>query len=89
MIGARLPAHYDRQAIDTQSHAAWLIAGLLEEGDSRDLRWLVSRFGEERLRRWVAERGARQLSSRSLAFWRLALDVDTLTEPQGDELWLR
>lgn len=89
VIDARLPAHYDRSEIEAERHSPWLMASLLEEGDSCDLRWLVARFREARLGRWVAERGARQLSARSLAFWRLVLDVEAVSEAPGDELWLR
>ena len=89
MIDARLPAHYDRQAVAVEEHAPWLIARLLEDGDSRDLRWLLTHIDREQVRRWVIERGARQLSGRSLAFWRLVLDVEAVGEPRGEALWPR
>lgn len=76
MTAPRLPAHYDPRAIDAQRHAPWLIGHLLEEGDREELRWLVERYGAQRLTRWVTERGRRQLSSRSEAFWRLLLAVE-------------
>ena len=89
MIEARLPAHYAPETIDVERHTPWLVAGLLEEGDSRDLRWLLETVGREPLENWVAARGARQLSGRSLAFWRLVLDVESVGEPRGEALWLR
>jgi hypothetical protein len=87
--GPRLPAHYEPAAIDTERHAPWLIASLLEEGDTPDLRWLVARYGRRRLASWVAARGSRQLSRRSLEFWRLVLEVAAGPEPPGGELWPR
>jgi len=65
---------------------AFLIARLLEEGDSEDLTWLASAVSSEELEGWVRSRGARQLSRRSLRFWALVLDVVPGPGP-GDELW--
>jgi hypothetical protein len=48
----------------------------LEDGDRRDLAWLFGAYGRERLSAWLRERGDRQLSRRSHAFWRVILDVD-------------
>jgi hypothetical protein len=69
------------------SHA-FLIARLLEEGDSADLAWLTSVVPLGELREWVRSCGCRQLSRRSLRFWSLVLDVEPGDEP-GDELWPR
>jgi hypothetical protein len=88
-IGARIPAHYEPSAIDPERHAPWLIAGLLEEGDSTELGWLLQRYGRQRLTDWVAERGSRQLSRRSLEFWRLILGVEAGPEAPGGDLWPR
>ncbi len=87
MIEARLPDHYDPAGVDPERHAPWLMASLLEEGDSEDLRWLVARFGVDRLGRWVSDRGERQLSTRSLAFRRLVPNRDGDSEAVGEELW--
>lgn len=86
-IAVRLSAHYEPATIDLESHEAWLIATLLEEGDSRDLRWLVERCGRDRLAVWVATRGRRQLSARSLAFWCLVLTVENPPTGPGEALW--
>lgn len=73
-------------------HAAWLIGRLLEDGDSEDLRWLAGEMGEAELARWLTERGRRQLSHRSRAFWELVLapaaEPETAAEPSASrELW--
>lgn len=66
----------------------FLIARLLEEGDSEDLAWLVRRCGAERLGTWLAERGGRQLSRRSRAFWRRVLGVEPgPAAAVAEELW--
>jgi hypothetical protein len=66
----------------------FLIARLLEEGESADLTWLTSTVPVDELREWVRARGNRQLSRRSLRFWTLVLGVESSAEP-GDELWQR
>lgn len=64
----------------------FVIERLLDEGDSADLSWLVARFGELRLREWVAAHGARRLSRRSRALWSLTVGVD-VPPPSAPDLW--
>ena len=69
---------------------AFVIGRLLEEGDTQDLRWLTRVVGEQELRRWLAERGPRQLSRRSRAFWSLLLSrspTRTSTADRESPLW--
>lgn len=66
----------------------FLIGRLLEEGDREDLTWLAGRYGEERLRAWLAARGGRQLSRRSRAFWRRMLASEPAPAASAtEELW--
>jgi hypothetical protein len=65
---------------------AFVIGRLLEEGDREDLRWLSRAAGEEALHRWLAQRGRRQLSRRSRAFWSLLLE-GTPAAARDDPLW--
>jgi hypothetical protein len=88
-VAPRLPAHYEPSAVDSERHAPWIIATLLEEGDTRDLRWLMTRYGALRLASWLAERGGRQLSRRSVAFWHLVLGSELPPEGPGEDLWPR
>jgi len=46
-----------------------VVRRLLEDGDRRDLHWLISALGEERLVAWFERWGERRLSERSRAFW--------------------
>ena len=63
-------------------------ARLLEDGDTLDLAWLVDRCDEAALAGWIAERGGRQLSRRSRAFWSLLLDRSPSERPEAaDEVW--
>ncbi len=63
----------------------FVIGRLLEDGDRADLHWLTSAAGRERLREWLVERGERQLSRRSRAFWALVLDI--ALPRRDDPLW--
>lgn len=83
----RLFHHYD-SVPDAAAWAPFLIARVLEDGDSRDLVELFSEVGEERVRAWLAARGGRQLSRRSRLFWRTALGVEpSAPHPLGCEVW--
>lgn len=82
----RLFPHYD--AVDLDATPSLVIGRLLEDGDGEDLQWLFATFGEEAVRHWFAERGGRQLSARSRAFWRLVLGVEPRASvPGSEDLW--
>lgn len=88
----RLFGHHSAAALVTASGRVFVALRLAEEGDRRDLRWLVGELGEEGLRQTLIRYGGRQLSRRSLAFWRHVLDLP-VTSPEeaspGAELWPR
>jgi hypothetical protein len=83
--GLRLFPHHPEPP-DPDEHPDFVIERLLDEGDSADLAWLVARFGEPRLRAWVASYGDRRLSRRSRSLWSLTLGVDAPPPPSHD-LW--
>lgn len=64
---------------------------LLEEGGGDELRSLVGGLegdAEAVLASWLAERGGRELSRRSRAFWELVLAVPAgPVHPLAEELW--
>lgn len=70
----RLFAHYPDPHRLPDIAPEFVIARLFEEGDSRDLRWLIRRYPEERLAAWLQRKGARQLSHRSRSFWEIVLN---------------
>jgi len=66
----------------------FLIARLLEDGDEADLRWLTRNVPETELAAWLEQRGGRQLSIRSRAFWEAVLDRRAGPEaPARKDLW--
>ena len=73
---------------DSTPGLPFLIARLLEDGDSADLRWLSRSVPEFELAAWLQSRGGRQLSTRSRAFWELVLGVEAGPEtPARKDLW--
>jgi hypothetical protein len=88
-----LPGHVRRHFPDgagdlaepAQRSAA--IARLLEDGDRRDLAWLVATVGPEAVRAWIGTHGARRLSRRSRSFWSLAAGVPCESSPAAEALW--
>lgn len=73
----RLFHHYDERELHAHRSRSFLIARLLEEGDTRDLQWLAALVGEEALADWLQRRGRRQLTRRSRLFWEEVLGVET------------
>jgi hypothetical protein len=68
----------------TGASLPFLIARLLEDGDSADLAWLCRNVPEPELADWLERRGGRQLSVRSRAFWEVVLG-----RPAGGEVPVR
>jgi hypothetical protein len=69
----RLFPHHRPKHLAAAEVEALLIGRMLEEGETADLRWLAATVPEERLASWLGERGGRQLSRRSRAFWQVVL----------------
>lgn len=90
-----VPAHalrlfpgQDESGLDPASPQ--VIARLFEDGDARDLRWLMEAVPEERLAGWLERHGGRQLSRRSRAFWEVVLGRPSGRRPPehiGSALW--
>lgn len=73
---APLFQEYDLQRLDLERDASLIIERTLEGGSQAEVQWLFQRYGEDRVREAVRDRGARHLSARAFNFWRLVLDVD-------------
>jgi hypothetical protein len=84
----RLFSHYHPEDLSTGSSICFLTIRLLEDGDTRDLSWLIGCFPEERLTKCFLERGRRQLSRRSNSFWSVVLDRQLDPERRfAEALW--
>ena len=79
---------YDEAALRAPRHRAFVLARVLEEGDGRELRWLVAAVGAPALAAFVREHGGRALSRRSRLFWQRVLGVEARPAPViARELW--
>lgn len=84
----RLFPGYEPEALTAPGCRDFLIARLLDEGDSDDLRWLFSQLGTDEVRQRLDGPCRGKLSARSERFWRLVLDLTPLAPPAaGDEIW--
>lgn len=57
----------DRQTLDEERHADFIIKRVLNFGDLEDARWALGRYGSERIARVVST--ARDLDPKSRSFW--------------------
>jgi len=84
---ARLFPH-DGSLPDPATDRPYLLARLLEEGESADLAWLTAVVPEAEIAAWFAASGGRALTHRSRSFWRLVLGVEPESAPAvAAELW--
>lgn len=84
----RLLPHVAADDLSVERAEGAILERLLEDGDRADLRWLTSAVSEQRLAGWVSERGSRQLSDRSRAFWSVVLDLPAPSRrAKGELLW--
>jgi len=69
----------DFDALDTEKHARYVLARVLEQGKMPDVRWAISKFGMRRIHTFLRDEGHPELSPRTLAFWRAALRAEKET----------
>ena len=75
-------------ALTEPAHEAFLIARLLQAGDSADLRDLFAQHPESRVCQVFEQRGSRQIDRRSRAFWSLVLATDPPSDEAAmEDLW--
>lgn len=72
------PEH-DPRCLDPERDSRLLIARIVEQGRMQDVRWCVHHYGLDRIHRFFRE-GHPELSSRTIALWRAALNAK-------DEQW--
>ena len=85
----RLFAHYGEPESLAETAFGLVMARLMEEGDSNDLRWLTATYSETQITEWLVQHGRRQLSRRSYSFWQSLLRrPDPSASSTAAELWL-
>jgi len=84
----RLFAGYEAEDLDAPAALPFRLGRLLEDGDSADLRRLFAEVPEPVAAAWLADRGGRQLSIRSRAFWEVTLGTAPgPASPETPALW--
>jgi hypothetical protein len=66
----------DVAAVDVDEHAEFILARVLEFGRMAEVRWVIGRYGLERIHDFLRERGHPELSDRTIAFWRAVLHAE-------------
>lgn len=60
----------DAPAVDAAVDGDTIIPRILQEGRMEDVRWLLRRYGPERIHAFLRNVGHPELSDRTLGFWR-------------------
>ena len=77
---------YDFEKLDPGRDSALVIERLLAYGNREEVRWLLSSYGEARVRGWLSESGTHRLPRRRYRLWCVLFNVpETLREPPA--LW--
>lgn len=79
--GSPLPAslapffqEYRFASLDPDVHAELVIERVLAFGNREEVRWLLKRYGRDRVRTWLAGPGARRLPRRRYGLWAVLLE---------------
>jgi hypothetical protein len=72
----------DPSDIDLERDANYVIARIVEHGTLSELRWVVRKYGLERIHRFFRDVGHPELSKRTLGFWRALFKA-------SDERWAK
>ncbi len=75
---ALTPLFWDTRpgAVDTETHAFFVLERILEYGSLAAVRWAVQVYGTERIKTFLRQRGARVLSAKTLSFWTMLLSLE-------------
>jgi hypothetical protein len=60
---------YDFEQLRLPDHLDLVVLHVLTRGGEEDRRWLVRRFGDRGIRRWILERRGRGLTVRQMSPW--------------------
>ena len=63
--------------LDLERDRDYILARVLEFGRFDDVKWVVRRYGMSAVHEFLRDRGHPELSSRTLAFWRVVLKAKT------------
>lgn len=70
----------DVEQIDVVEHADGVLARVLERGRLQDVKWVIGRYGMERIHRFFREVWSPEITERTRTFWRAVFNAK-------DESW--
>jgi uncharacterized protein DUF6922 len=75
----------DCDAIDTETHADYILARVLEFGGIEEVRWAVATYGMDRIHAFFRDVGHVEISERTKRFWRVVFraENETWADPGG------
>ena len=62
--------------IDPEKNANYVIERFLEYGTLESVRWLRNRYGDDRLRKFIVQRGFKTLRNKTLNYWKIILQME-------------
>ena len=74
---------YDFERLDQQEHGQLVIERILAYGSRAELRWLVTTYGWEAIRGWIALSGPRRLPRSRYRLWCIVFDLPTEERARG------
>lgn len=77
---------YAFEQLDPDRNGDLVIERLLAYGNREEVRWLISYYGQARVRGWLAERGVRRLPKRRYRLWCIVLDA-TASVRETNPIW--
>jgi hypothetical protein len=60
----------DPERVDVERDADYVMARIVERGTLKDVEWVLSTYGDDRVHQFFREAGHPELSPRTLSFWR-------------------
>ena len=78
---------YDFARLDVHNDAPVIIERTLAYGNRAELRWLVSQYGQETIRAWIAQSGLARLPRSRYRLWCLVFDLAEQQQTRG--VWQR
>lgn len=70
----------DFESLDTDAHADYVLARVLERGRLEDVKWAIAALGMARIHQFFREVGHPEISDRTRCFWRAVFQAE-------DEQW--
>lgn len=72
---------YNFEGMSAEEFFPVIVERILNRGSWAEIRWLLERYGKERVAGWVQRHGYRRLDKRALHYWCWMLGVKEVRKP--------